>query len=244
MAQESASMRNGVRKAMRRYGVSMKAIVACVGICVMLGAAGVYWLYTKDAGVVHLERDQEAGEDESPTDDGGRAQDGDKPQEKQTSASSPTPTCVVVHVDGAVHNPGVYAIEDETPRVMDAVEQAGGLSDEADTSAVNLASPITDGEKVHIPCDGEEAQLQPQAAQTAVQTSQSQFTQDNNAGLININTANADELKSLSGVGDATAAAIIEDRESQGPFTSPEDLMRVSGIGEKKFSKIRDHICV
>ena len=61
---------------------------------------------------------------------------------------------------------------------------------------------------------------------------------------MNINTASADELKSLSGVGDATAAAIIQDREQNGPFAAPEDLMRVSGIGEKKFAKIQDAICV
>ena len=61
---------------------------------------------------------------------------------------------------------------------------------------------------------------------------------------MNINSATSSELQVLSGVGEATAAAIIEDRESKGPFTSPEDLMRVSGIGEKKFAKIKDHICV
>ena len=62
--------------------------------------------------------------------------------------------------------------------------------------------------------------------------------------LVNINTATSEELQRLSGVGEATAAAIIEDRQANGPFSSPEDLMRVSGIGEKKFAKIKAHICV
>ena len=62
--------------------------------------------------------------------------------------------------------------------------------------------------------------------------------------LVNINSATAEELDSLPGVGPSTAAAIVEDRDANGPFSSVEDLMRVSGIGEKKFAKLRDHICV
>ena len=62
--------------------------------------------------------------------------------------------------------------------------------------------------------------------------------------MVNINSASADELKTLPGVGDTTAEAILEDRRSNGPFTSIEDLMRVSGIGEKKFAKLKEKICV
>lgn len=64
------------------------------------------------------------------------------------------------------------------------------------------------------------------------------------SGLVNINTASAEELDALPGVGPSTAAAIVEEREANGPFSSADDLMRVSGIGEKKFAKLKDHVCV
>jgi competence protein ComEA len=144
------------------------------------------------------------------------------------------PSSVVVHVDGAVANPGVYELRAATPRARDAIEAAGGLTEDADTTGLNLAQAVADGTKVHVPHAGE----------AAVQTTQPSTGGGGTAGPVNINTAGADELKALPGVGDATAASIIREREEHGPFTSPEDIMRVSGIGEKKFEKIRDGICV
>lgn len=150
---------------------------------------------------------------------------------------------VVVHVDGAVAAPGVYELAEDA-RVNDAVAAAGGLLSEADTSTINLAAPVSDGAKVHIPTSeelGAGAQATsgdsgvsglPTGAAPAVPS------------LVNINTATSEELQGLSGVGEATAAAIIEDRQANGPFATPEDLMRVSGIGEKKFAKIKADICV
>jgi competence protein ComEA len=144
------------------------------------------------------------------------------------------PSPVVVHVDGAVANPGVYELRAVTPRARDAIEAAGGLTEDADTTGLNLAQAVADGTKVHVPHAGE----------AAVQATQPSTGGGGTAGPVNINTAGADELKALPGVGDATAASIIREREEHGPFTSPEDIMRVSGIGEKKFEKIRDGICV
>ncbi len=139
---------------------------------------------------------------------------------------------VVVHVDGAVRSPGVYELE-EGARVRDAVQAAGGLAEEADTSAMNLAALVEDAQKVHVPRRGEEVPPD--------------FSTESGQGeraLININTASAEELDELPGVGESTARAIIEDREKNGPFSSPEDLMRVSGIGEKKFERLEAMVCV
>ena len=123
-----------------------------------------------------------------------------------------------------------------------AVEAAGGLLEDADTSVINLAAPIADGVKVHVPSQDEQAIT---VAEDAVGTgAQPWDASDASGGLVNINTASMDELQMLSGVGEATARAIIEDREQNGPFAAPEDLMRVSGIGEKKFAKVRESICV
>ena len=139
---------------------------------------------------------------------------------------------VVVHVDGAVRSPGVYELE-EGARVRDAVQAAGGLAEGADTSAMNLAALVSDAQKVYVPHKGEE-----------VPPDLSTESGQGERALININTASAEELDELPGVGESTARAIIEDREKNGPFSSPEDLMRVSGIGEKKFERLEAMICV
>ena len=143
-------------------------------------------------------------------------------------------TEVYVHVDGAVEHPGVYVLRGVSPRVGEAVELAGGLTEDADTTTVNLAAPLSDGQKVYVPAAGEEA----------VPASAGASANVDGPAVININTATAEELEELPGVGTATAAAIIEEREAGGPFTAPEDIMRVSGIGEKKYERMRAYIGV
>ena len=166
----------------------------------------------------------------------------DEAQEAEDQ-SSPSEGRFVVHVDGAVNSAGVVELSGQDLRVYDAVSAAGGLLDDADTSQVNLAEPLSDGAKIHIPHEGEQYAEPEQAfvgqSQTSGATGSGQATL-----LVNINTASSEELQTLSGVGEATARAIIEERERGGPFAAPEDLMRVSGIGEKKFEKVRDSICV
>ena len=143
-------------------------------------------------------------------------------------------TQVYVYVTGAVANPGVFSL-DEGLRVCDAVEAAGGLTEDADASTVNLARVLSDGEHIALPtkAEVETALAQGSAGGAAAASS-----------LVNINTADASALETLSGVGSATAQAIISDREQNGPFSTIEDLMRVDGIGEKKFAKLKDSICV
>lgn len=137
--------------------------------------------------------------------------------------------------------PGDVVIErGGDPRVADAVEAAGGLVEGADTSSLNLAARVEDAMKVHVPGEGEEA-----AAPSSDGTAQaSAGVPSDPSAPVNLNTATAEELRTLPGVGEATAAAILEDREANGPFTSVEDVMRVSGIGEKKFAKMRERIRV
>lgn len=144
----------------------------------------------------------------------------------------------VVHVDGAVARPGVYELVGVDLRIRDAVEAAGGLVEGADTLGVNLAAPVVDGSKVHIPT-AEELTAQAQGTGSA-----QVGTSNTGTALININSATTEQLCSLSGIGEATAANIIADRERNGPFTCIEDLMRVSGIGERKFERVKDRICV
>lgn len=152
--------------------------------------------------------------------------------EVQAQSIEEAPVYLVVHVDGAVMVPGVYELE-EGLRVNDAIALAGGLTAEADTSSINLAAVLVDAQKIYVPEEGE-GSSSVSASEGGTSTST----------LININTATAEELDTLPGIGPSTAATIIQDRLDSGPFTSIEDIMRISGIGEKKFAKFKDYICV
>ena len=140
---------------------------------------------------------------------------------------------VFVDIGGAVENPGVYQVSVGT-RLFQVIEMAGGLSDDADTDHVNRASFVEDGQKIIIPVKGSE---------NTEETTASAESADVGIGLININYASADELKTLNGIGDVIAERIIEYRSSK-PFKSKEDIMSVDGIGSKTYEKIKDRITV
>ena len=217
-----------------RYGVTGGKAAAAF-LCVVLACAAIVgiWLSVGGAGV-EIERTADVAVEAA---DAGNTDAVDGKADGQGAA----PAQIIVHVDGAVAVPGVYLLS-ESSRVNDAVLAAGGLAEGADTSTTNLAAPLADGAKVHIPTSEELAAPLPTEAGNA--SSSSSGGSSASSAIVNINTAASAELQTLSGVGEATAQAIIEERESNGPFTSPEDLMRVSGIGEKKFAKIKDRICV
>ncbi len=222
-----------LRRMARRYGFTggKTATTLLVAVLALLGVAGAL-LSGRSAGV-ELTRASVA---EQPA-------DGDSSLAGEAGEGAAETPPVVVHVDGAVAAPGVYELAEDA-RVNDAVAAAGGLLSEADTSTINLAAPVSDGAKVHIPTS-EELSVGAQGASGESGNSRAPAgSASAEPTLVNINTATSEELQRLSGVGEATAAAIIEDRQANGPFSSPEDLMRVSGIGEKKFAKIKAHICV
>ena len=132
----------------------------------------------------------------------------------------------------------------DSPRVNDAVAAAGGLAEGADTSKLNLAATVSDGEKVYVPAVGEENLASGGTATSSAEEVSGGGPEAVSNSIVNINTATAAELTTLPGIGEATAAEIVRDREANGAFTSVEDLMRVSGIGEKKFAKFKDKIRV
>lgn len=235
MAQEGRAPGLGVRlrRMARRYGFTggKAAAALLVALLAILGVAGAI-LSAMPAGV-ELSRAADAGQ----------SVNGDSTHAGAAEEGAAAAPLVVVHVDGAVAAPGVYELAEDA-RVNDAVAAAGGLLSEADTSTINLAAPVSDGAKVHIPTSDElSAGAQATSGDSGVggvPTGAAPAV----PSLVNINTATSEELQGLSGVGEATAAAIIEDRQANGPFATPEDLMRVSGIGEKKFAKIKADICV
>ena len=141
---------------------------------------------------------------------------------------------IFVDIGGAVKKPGVYQVSADT-RLFEVIEMAGGLSEEADTDHVNRASFVEDGQKIIIPVKGAENEDSLISGDTAYTAADD--------GLVNINTASADELRTLSGIGEVTAEKIIEYRSSK-TFKSKEDIMSVDGIGEKTYEKIKDRITV
>ena len=156
---------------------------------------------------------------------------------------SPPPTTppLVVHVSGAVTQPGVYELE-RGSRVQDAIQAAGGITLDGDTQALNLAAPLEDGALVYVPLQIE-AQPMMMTPGAAI-PSQAGNPAPAPGGLININTASQSELESLPGIGPVLAQRIIEYRQSHGPFSNAEEIMDVSGIGPGIFKKIKDLITV
>ena len=140
---------------------------------------------------------------------------------------------MMADIKGAVVNPGVYEIH-EGGRVVDLIELAGGLAEDADTAAINFASYVQDEMAIYVPRIGENvnAVLPVQVGETA------------GNGTVNLNSAGSSELQTLPGIGPAKADAIIEYREMNGPYKSIEDLKEISGIGDKTFEKLKDLISV
>lgn len=155
----------------------------------------------------------------------------------------PTPPPVIVHVTGAVAQPGVYTLSGEC-RVQDALQAAGGLLPQADAQSLNLAAFIKDGERIWIPyqSQAEEPSQSPAGTYDSSKDSSGQLPVESPTMLIDINRASQEELESLPGIGPVTAQKIIADREENGPFSKIEDIERVSGIGPAKFGKIKEFI--
>lgn len=158
-----------------------------------------------------------------------------------------TPENIIVEIAGEVMDPGVYELA-QGSRLIAGVEAAGGLTEKADTRDTNLAGKLADGMKIYIPTKEETASkaktsgTRPGTAYISGSTVLQVATADEGNGKIDINHADSAQLQTLHGVGPATADKIIRYRQANGPFATIEDLVRVSGIGEKTLEKLRDAI--
>lgn len=140
------------------------------------------------------------------------------------------PACCYVHICGEVESPGVYEVN-EGSRIFEVVELAGGYTDQASGDYLNMAETVCDGMKLVVPAAGEE----PEDSSSEGQVYDKR---------VNLNTATKDELMTLKGIGEARAADIISYREGHGRFESVEDIMKVPGIKDAAFQKIKDDITV
>ncbi|MCD8231911.1 MAG: helix-hairpin-helix domain-containing protein [Clostridiales bacterium] len=192
-------------------------------------------------------QNDESAEEEISSGDGAAQAESAAGEEESSNADpaitsgdeDPAASVVFVYICGAVNSPGVYELE-EGERIYRLVELAGGLSEDADERSVNLAQTVEDGEMVYIPTV-EESEA---AAEIGSETAEAAAQAEESAGKVNINTATADELTVLNGIGEMKAAAIVAYREEHGSFQSIEEIMQVDGIAEATYNKIKDEITV
>lgn len=149
---------------------------------------------------------------------------------------APTPAPIMVHVEGAVRQLGVYALPRDS-RVQDAIQAAGGFREDADQGLVNLAARLKDGEKLTIPIVRTDADPLP-----AVPVPERSGSLP--AGLIDLNSASLEELQTLPGIGETRANDIIKYRDEHGGFNNIEELQEVKGIGPATFENLKDLVTV
>ena len=159
----------------------------------------------------------------------------EKEVNKEEKEESPEQDLITVDVKGAVKSPGIYDLPVGS-RVHDAVQKAGGLTEEADSKSLNLAQKISDEALVYVPTKGEEAASQQAASGTSPSTSKEK--------KVNLNKASLEELKQVKGLGGKRAQDIIDHREANGKFKSVDELKKVSGIGAKTIEKLKDYVTV
>ncbi len=187
-----------------------------------------------------------SGSDEALCAGGSLSADGSSAEEAPEGTSS---RICYIHIAGAVMRPGVYQAE-EGSRLYQIVEMAGGFAPDAAQSYLNLAMEVDDGMKVVVPAlddltGEEEAGEEPEDGKAWILYDTAEDTEPAGSGdRININTAGKEELMALSGIGEARAEAIIRFRQEQGPFETIEDIMKVPGIKQAAFEKIKDRISV
>ena len=224
-----------------KYCVAVAAIVAATAFC-GCGSSGEEIIYTdksiavaEDSGMVLTAHEEES-----------------VPQEIKE---------IRVYVCGAVKSPGVYPLLPDR-RLVDAVDAAGGFTEEAGTDYLNLAAVLSDGQKIYVPTLQEvESAIENGTVNAVVnitsnsptdistdsivdQSNEPSFSADNSDGKVDINSADMTELMTLPGIGQQKAEKIIAYREANGGFSRIEDIMLVGGIKEGLFNRVKDRICV
>lgn len=160
---------------------------------------------------------------------------------EKNSYTEDKPRTIIVHISGEVNNPGIIGL-DEGGRIVNAIEYAGGITENADLTNVNLAYELEDGQKIYIPSinDSEEISIIQDNGENIILDNMNNKKQSK----ININKATEEELQKLNGIGASTAKKIIQYRTENGNFKNIEDLKNVNGIGESKYEMIKEYICV
>ncbi len=229
------------------YEFNKKQKIMIIIIVSMVIIAFLYYIYTKDNAMVISDETIEENTIEN------TEETKEEIQEENEK--------IVVHISGAVNKEGVFELE-ENSRISDAINQAEGLKENADTKNINLAFKLEDGMKIYIPTveENNEKTMETEeeimtdktskyvTSSSGVAQNTEQFEEkdkeNNQTEKININTASQTELETLPGIGPSTSLKIINYRKENGNFKSIEDIKQVSGIGDAKYENIKDLICV
>ncbi len=157
---------------------------------------------------------------------------------------------IIIHIAGEVKNPGIVKIK-EGARIADVIEMAGGLTDKANITNINLAYVIEDGQKITIPSkesieekENQNEYISSESGQGVIEETPKTNLESNENTIVNINKASKEELQTLQGIGESTAQKIIDYREQNGNFKQIEDIKNVPGIGDSKFEAIKESIKV
>lgn len=208
-----------------------KVIVLVIAIVVAIGM--IYFIYNKNqiTDDVNLENDILVSENVA----------------KEKSLNTTEENEVIIHITGSVKNPGIVRLK-EGSRIEDAIEAAGGLTENADISKINLAYVVDDGTKIKIPSSQEEdigdEEIIDSGSGENIIIEENTTSSNKSSQTININKATETELQTLPGIGASLASRIIEYRSQNGKFGSIEEIKNVNGIGDSKFENIKDLISV
>lgn len=215
--------------------IKQKKILVIIGIIVNIGI--LYFIYNKSYKSEKIDLDENilVSNNVSNVDN------------SEIKNSQDDKDIIVVHITGAVKNPGIVKLE-EGSRIEAAIEASGGLTDDADISKVNLAYILEDGIKIRIPSSFDEniidSDILIQDSGEDIIIQETNNSNSNSNVNININKATETELETLPGIGASLASRIIEYREQNGKFSNIEEIKNVSGIGDSKYNNIKDYICV
>ena len=166
------------------------------------------------------------------------------PANGETLGTTPTPLLVYVH--GAVESPGVYSLE-SGDRLVDALDAAGGATEDADLTSVNLAQRVEDEGSYYVPTAGETDRAPTSSSKTPETTGGGESDPSTNSGgggRIDLNTASVQELATLPGIGPGRAQAIVDYRSANGPFASVSEVTKVPGIADGIYQRLKDHATV
>ncbi|MBQ6608336.1 MAG: ComEA family DNA-binding protein [Firmicutes bacterium] len=207
--------------------VRMAALIIVVGLSILF-----FWIHG-DQGT-HVISEAEAGTEEA-------AESYEDPQYNEQAADQEAPAAssvAYVDISGEVNKPGVYKVTTET-RLFEVIDMAGGLTENADPDSLNRAEKVTDGQKIIVLSYDESSKI----GSSSSSVPDYGLTSDE-GDKVNINTADSSELQTIPGIGPAKAQSIIDYREQNGYFTTTEDIMDVTGIGQKTYASIKDYIVV
>lgn len=216
----------------KEWKLSVRHIAGIIAGSVLFTAMGGFFLLGSSEHEEHKEH-------EEPFDWTANEEANDETNKIADSAGNETEEeTIMVDVKGEVHRPGVYTLATDT-RVLDAVEAAGGSTDEADEGQLNLAERNYDEMVVIVPASGDENDYE-----SGFSGNESGGADDEQAGVIDLNQAEESDLTDLPGIGPAKAEAILSHREEQGRFNTAEELTDVPGIGEKTFDTLKELVTV